>query len=252
MPINEDLNQYEPAYESDFKYNDENHAMLQWYASRLIEKASHSHTLDILSLGIGHQTVSLAIIDKLSSKLGRYVLIEGSQNIIENYIAEHQPGECVELVHSYFEEYVRNLADNLLFDIIEMGFVLEHVENPLYIMKQYRQLLKANGSIFIAVPNAKSLHRLIGHKAGLLEDLHQLSEHDLQLGHKRYFDLESIKELVLKAGLKIASIEGVFLKPITTDQIKKLNFSREIMGALYQIGQVYPEISNAILIEARQ
>ena len=40
----------------------------------------------------------------------------------------------------------------------------------------------------IVVPNARSLHRLIGERAGLIDDLYRLSEHDLAVGHRRYFD----------------------------------------------------------------
>ena len=247
MKKNEDLSQYKTAYQNSFKFNDENQLMLQWYASRIIQKATVFDSVDMLSLGIGHGTVSQAIIRELEKRLKRYVIVEGSRDIIEAYNDEFKPGHHVELIHSYFENY----HTDHLFDVIEMGFILEHVDDPEYILKHYRPFLKKNGIVFISVPNAKSLHRLIGKKAGLLKDVFQLSDYDLQLGHKRYFDLESIKETIKKSGLKVVSTEGVFLKPVTTDQLRSLNLSNEIMIALLQIGMGYPDISNAILIEAR-
>jgi len=247
MSEKENLNQYQDSYESDFKFNDENHAILQWYAQKIIENKSSLSKIKILSLGIGHHTVSRTIIEQFKTKLDQYIIIEGSKDIIDNYVLQHKPGENVDIVNSYFEDYVPDIK----FDIIEMGFVLEHVVDPLRIVKKYRKMLKKNGRMYIAVPNARSLHRLIGHEAGLLADLYELSKHDLQLGHKRYFDLESIKDLVVKAGLKIVKTEGVLLKPITTDQIKKLQFSRNIINALFKIGISYPELSNAIMIETK-
>ena len=244
----EDLNQYKEAYEKQFKFNDENLAMLKWYSARLVDKASALNKLDILSLGIGHRTVSKAIIEQLADRIHQYIILEGSQTIIDRYLSEHTPPDCVELVQGFFEEY----QNSNFFDLIEMGFVLEHVDDPQYIVERYRKMLKKDGTIFIAVPNARCLHRVVGYEAGLLKNLYQLSEHDIQLGHKRYFDLESITKLVENAGFKIISTEGIFLKPITTDQMNSLHLPDEIMQAFFEVGRKYPEMCNAILIEAKK
>jgi len=134
--------------------------------------------------------------------------------------------------------------------VIEMGFILEHVDDPDEVLTRYRGFLRAGGNLFMAVPNAKSLHRLIGHRAGLLDDMYRLSEDDLQLGHKRYFDCTAFTQLALRCGLKVVSIEGLFLKPFTTNQLASLNLDAEIWQALYNIGGPFPEISNAVMIEA--
>jgi len=137
------------------------------------------------------------------------------------------------------------------YDSIEMGFILEHVDDPELILARYKNFISETGSIFIAVPNAKSLHRVIGEKAGLVGDIYKLSECDLQLGHKRYFDLNSLEELVHRAGLKIVDKKGLMLKPITGLQIKKLGWQQNIIDALLEIGLDYPEIANCIYIEAK-
>lgn len=243
----EDLNRYKSAYEDSFKFNDENQGMLQWYASKIIKNAITRNKLEMLSFGIGQHTVCRSIIKSLKDIIERYIIIEGSKEIIDAYIAKYSLEKGIDLVYSYFEDFETDKQ----FDIIEMGFVLEHVDDPSQIVKKYSKMLKPKGSLFVAVPNARSLHRLIGYQAGLLKDLYQLSDYDRQLGHKRYFDLKSVKKLIKRSGLKIVNIEGIFLKPITTDQMKLLAFPSEIMKALYQLGAEYPEISNSILIEAK-
>jgi len=217
MEEKENLNRYKRAYQDDFKFTGENLAMLKWYVFKIIEAGQ-----------------------------SKYVILEGSEAIIKDYIKQLDLPSNVEIVHDYFENY----ETAILFDIIEMGFILEHVDDPVLILKRFKKLLNKNGSIFIAVPNAKSLHRMLGYRAGLLDDIFKLSEYDLSLGHKRYFDLESITDLILKSDLKIIRTEGIFLKPFTTDQLKKIDLPAEIFRALYEMGQRYPEISNAILIEA--
>ena len=77
---------------------------------------------------------------------------------------------------------------------------------------RYAGFLAPGGVAAIAVPNARSLHRLVGQRAGLLDDLYRLSEHDLALGHRRYFDRERLVALVEGAGLRVAGCEGILLK----------------------------------------
>jgi 2-polyprenyl-3-methyl-5-hydroxy-6-metoxy-1,4-benzoquinol methylase len=243
----QDLDALKPAYGEQFKFHDENLLMLGWYARRIIAAMRARGHRSVLSLGIGHQVLARAIIGELGSALDRYVVIEGSREIIENFRSTNAVPANVSLVHSFFEEY----RPEGKFDAIEMGFVLEHVNDPDAIVRQYAGYLAPGGTLFIAVPNAKSLHRLIGHEAGLLDNLHRLSAEDLQLGHQRYFDCESLSRLILAAGLRIGNVEGILLKPLTSGQMKSLNLPAAVVEGLCKVGARYPEISNSILIEAR-
>lgn len=240
------LNDFKDAYLDDFKYDDENISMLNWYANKILEKIGTNSSINILSLGIGHQVVSKTIIDALNPSSSKYTIIEGSDEIIKRYVNSQVLPENMEIVHSFFESY----RANDLFDVIEMGFVLEHVDDPALVLNRFKEFLKKNGTIFIAVPNARSLHRMLGYHAGILNDPFKLSKYDLELGHKRYFDIDSIKALISKCELTIKRIEGIYLKPFTTDQLNRLDLPAEVYKALYEMGVQYPEISNSIVIEA--
>src|SRR5437016_4508837 len=126
-----------------------------------------------------------------------------------------------------------------------MGFVLEHVDDPGVIVRQFSRYLSPGGTMFIAVPNARSLHRLIGHEAGLLDNLGRLSAEDMQLGHQRYFDYGSLCRLVLESGMKIVNTEGILLKPMTTGQLRSLNLPPAIVEGLLKAGVNHPEICNS-------
>ena len=102
----------------------------------------------------------------------------------------------------------------------------------------------------MAVPNARSLHRLIGHEAGLLQDMYALSEHDRALGHKRYFDLDSFRELAQSQGLVVKRARGIMLKPVTTSQLAALNLPESVMTALCKVGDALPDVANGMYIEA--
>ena len=199
-----------------------------------------------MSLGIGYQVVSRMIVDELGSRLASYTIVEGSRAVITEFAA-HWPFERKPEV---FEAYFESFEPERTFDAIEMGFVLEHVDDPALVIRRFKQFLKPGGFIGMAVPNARSLHRLIGHEAGLLDDVYMLSAEDRQLGHKRYYDLESFVRLAESEGLSVRRARGIMMKPVTTGQLGSLNLSPEIKYALYRVADGLPAISNALYIEA--
>ena len=241
-----DLDASKSAYGERSRFYDENLAMLNWYVRRIARTCRTKSHRSILSLGIGHQAVPKAILEELGPNLVRYAILEGSQDIIDAFRSEVTLPAHAELIQSLFEDH--EPAEK--FDAIEMGFVLEHVDDPEALVRRYSGFVNPGGSIFIAVPNARSLHRLVGHAAGLLEDLYQLSSEDLRLGHRRYFDVDSVSTLILRAGLKTVSLEGILLKPITSGQLKSLSLPAAVMEGFLEVGVDYPEICNAIFIEA--
>ncbi len=241
-----DLDKFKDAYDEEFKFFNENILMLSRYGQRLVSTIRDKKFKSIISLGIGLGVVSKNILTELVTSLDKYLIIEGAQEIIEKFQSEIPLYSNICIIHTLFEEF----STDEKFDAIEMGFVLEHVDNPLSIIKQYREFLKPDGSIFIAVPNARSLHRLIGNNAGMLNNLYKLSESDLECGHRRYFDMNTIIKLISEAGLKVLHSEGILLKPFSTSQLESLKLSPNVINALSSVGESLPEISNAIYIEA--
>jgi SAM-dependent methyltransferase len=233
----QDLNGLKDAY--DEHYVLDNRLMLEWYPHRVVAMAAGSSLLE-LGLGHGYSTALFA------RHFPRYKVIEGSPEMIDRFRARFEFAH-VEIVQSFFEDFDTDER----FENIGMGFILEHVNEPDAILRRYRRFLKSGGSVFIAVPNSESLHRRFGHEAGLLPDLEQLSQADHDFGHQRYFSLATLTELVTGAGYDVMKAEGIFLKPITTKQITELALSPEILTAMLKVGIDYPELSNAILMEAR-
>jgi SAM-dependent methyltransferase len=236
------------GYRPDFPYHDENLLMLEWYAGRLERTLLTRGSRNLLSLGIGHQVVSRRLAGLLGRGLESYTIVEGSQARIDELAASGELAAAVRVVHGYFEEF----APEAPLDAIEMGFVLEHVADPAELLARYSSVLAPGGVLAIAVPNARSLHRLVGQRAGLLDDLYRLSEHDLALGHRRYFDRARLVELVEHAGLRVLTCEGILLKPLTTGQMKRLGLDARVMRALCDVAQDHPDIANALYLEAER
>jgi len=223
----------------DEHYVLDNALMLEWYPNRVLEMARGTSLLE-LGLGHGYST------ELFAKHFPRYKVIEGSPEMIERFRRRFKP-EQMDIEQAYFE----NFDTDERFDNIGMGFILEHVDDPGVILHRYRQFLKPSGSLFIAVPNSESLHRRIGQQAGLLDDLEQLSYADRAFGHQRYFCLRTLTKLVEEHGYSVVKTEGIFLKPITTQQITDLKLTPEILRGMLKVGVDYPELCNAILLWAR-
>ena len=237
--MNNTLDDYVESYHSDFKYILDNKLILNWYPQRVMNMINPG---SLLELGIGHGYTASAF----SNKVERYQVIEGSNAVISLF---KQQFDCakIDIVECSFEDFDTNEK----FDNIVMGFILEHVDDPSFIVNKYKKFLSENGKLFVAVPNSEALNRRIGLEASLLDNLEYLSEADRLLGHKRYFNMNKLEKLAKSSAMRIVSTEGIFLKPITTEQIRTLGFDDNILKAFLKVGINYPELCVAILMELR-
>lgn len=235
------LDKHLVAYEGNNIYDFDNEILMTWYPQRIIELAKKSKS--ILELGIGHGYTT----NIFSQHFKSHLVLDGSAAVIKNFKKKF-PDCKAKIIETYFEEF----KNNEKFDLIVMGFILEHVNDPIQILTHFKKFLTPKGKIFIAVPNAEVLNRKLGHLAGMLPDMQSLSENDVMLGHKRYYTIKTLTEDVKKAGCKIERIEGIYLKPLTTQQMLTLNFDKKILDALCMIGISYPELCCGILAELKE
>jgi 2-polyprenyl-3-methyl-5-hydroxy-6-metoxy-1,4-benzoquinol methylase len=236
--MSNNLDTHVDAYKGGNLYDFDNEILLTWYPQRVLKYAGLRGSL--LELGLGHGLTT----EIFASHFKQHVVLEGSPAVIRHFNEKHS--EChAEIVQTYFEEY----STDRKFDVIVMGFILEHVDDPLQILRQFRQFLAPGGKIFLAVPNAEVMNRSLGHLAGMLADMSALSENDHLLGHKRYYTVASLTNEVTQAGYRVDRLEGIYLKPFTTRQIVSLQLDRRVITALCDLGVNYPELSCGILAE---
>tara|TARA_B110001454_G_scaffold131624_1_gene122584 strand:- start:124 stop:642 length:519 start_codon:yes stop_codon:yes gene_type:complete len=100
------------------------------------------------------------------------------------------------------------------FDAIHTFDVLEHVNNPIDIIKKAYSLLKKGGIIVVEVPNDfNPLQKLVQKKLKKKEWWLTLS-HNLKnsayIQHLNYFNFSSISDLIKRAGFKIIIKESTF------------------------------------------
>ncbi|MFC4303417.1 class I SAM-dependent methyltransferase [Cohnella boryungensis] len=233
------LDQFAESYLDSFSYALDNELILNWYPDRILNLVKGKNK-SLLELGVGHGYSTM----KFANRFDHYVVIEGSKEIITLF-HEKFGKQNVSIIHSYFEDFTTTEK----FDVIVMGFILEHVDDPELIMSKFKQFLKPGGSIIVTVPNYEALNKRIGYSAGLIQDLASLSDADKALGHQRLFNVQTLTELVTRTGYRIKTTEGLLLKPITTSQILQLNLSKEVLRGMLEVGVHYPELCVGILME---
>lgn len=229
------------AYSAENPYDFDNGILLRWYAQRVVALTDRADSA--LELGLGHGYTA----EIFSNHFTRYTVLEGSPAVVGHYRQRFQDRE-LNIVETYFEQFTSAAT----FDVIVMGFVLEHVDDPAAILARFRELLAPAGRLFVAVPNAEGLNRRLGHLAGMLPDMQTLSDNDILLGHKRYYTVDSLSQEVKNAGYAVARLEGVYLKPLTTAQMIACQLPAEILRALCEVGVQYPELSCGILAELKR
>ncbi|MCP4673157.1 MAG: class I SAM-dependent methyltransferase [Desulfobacula sp.] len=216
----------------------ENELILNWYPERILGHVKGASS--ILELGLGHGHSAL----QFSPHFTRHVVVEGSQTVIDLF-NQNNNVHSIEIKKKYFETFETDEK----FDVIVMGFVLEHVHSPGLLLDRYSQFLTSKGRMFIAVPNGKCLNRRLGLELGLIHDIYELNKNDLALGHKRQFCRDTLKKLLYHHQYKVIREEGIYLKPLPLEHLKTLPRFEDNLRAMLQVGIDFPDLCVGILVE---
>lgn len=208
------------------------------YSLALIERLMSLRTSRVLELGPAEGVMT----GRLQALSKSFVAVEGSAQFADDLRMRH-PG--LQVVHSLFEDY----TPHELFDVVILGHVLEHVADPVQIMRRVRTWLAPGGRIFSAVPNARSLHRQAAVIMKLLPVEDALNDLDRHHGHRRVFNPESYRHCFIEAGLRIEQFGGYWLKPVSNRQIDE-SWSPAMLQAFMQLGERYPDIAGEIYVVA--
>lgn len=207
---------------------------IEWLKRQIPDKSS------VLELGYGDGIVT----NELSNIDCELTLIEGATTLVDIAQRKHPNINCVDTL---FEDY----TPTKLFDVILASHVLEHVDNPVDIIKLMSKWLKPNGKIIIVVPNMNSIHRQLAVIMGLQPALDTLSERDLLVGHQRVYSISSLSDHIRQGGLIPQQSKGFFLKSLPNSMM--LQYSPELLVALNEISNTMPSdiLANIAIIASK-
>lgn len=136
--------------------------------------------------------------------------------------------------HSLFEDF----RPPRKFDDLVLASALEHLPDPLALLPRLREWIEPGGRLHVVVPNAHSLHRLVGVHMGMLEHPAAFTERDRMLDHRRVYDADMLRHHLRSSGWSVEHLRGVFLKPLSNAQMQ--TFTPAQLEAFYKVGQEMP------------
>ena len=168
----------------------------------------------------------------------------------------------------FHECLIEDLDLNEKFSTVTMLEVLEHVVDPVALLRKAASFLTEDGVLIVHVPNAMAINRRLAVLMGSLETCEELSPFDLQIaGHRRSYSLQTLCGDIEAAGLRTVKTGGIFYKILSTPQMDwflrnglweeggfgwgrvggpKKDWRAAFCRASYELGKQHPEDCNVI------
>jgi len=143
------------------------------------------------------------------------------------------------------ESLLEDFHSEQCFDFIFFLNVIEHVEDPVSSLCQLTRLLRDEGLIFISAPNCMSLNRRAGLRMGLLPSYETMAPKDYEVGHRRLYTVEMLREHCEQAGLRVQEMKGMYLKPLSERQM--IDLGDAAVRAFHALGEDVPQYCASLL-----
>jgi 2-polyprenyl-3-methyl-5-hydroxy-6-metoxy-1,4-benzoquinol methylase len=158
-------------------------------------------------------------------------------------------GDKAHFINSRFETV--NLPKR--YDNIVLTHVLEHLDDPVRVLKRINdEWLADNGWFFLVCPNANAPSRQIAVKMGLITHNAAVTAAEAEHGHKCTYTLDTLERDAVAAGLRVVHRSGIFFKSLANFQWDRLLqtdiISKEYLDGCYKLGQQYPDLCSSIFL----
>jgi 2-polyprenyl-3-methyl-5-hydroxy-6-metoxy-1,4-benzoquinol methylase len=136
------------------------------------------------------------------------------------------------------------------YDAIFLIHTLEHLDDPVAVLRRVNGWLTERGRLFLVVPNANAPSRQIAVHMGLIPFNDAVTEEERVHGHRKTYRLDTLARDALDAGLRIVQSGGVFFKPLANYQFDRLMggdvISDAYLEGCYRLGMQYPDLCASI------
>jgi len=173
--------------------------------------------------------------------------VEASEVAIND--AKQKLGDRIKYIHSMFESVTLPMR----YDNIVLTHVLEHIDDPVHLLKRINdEWLADDGRFFLVCPNANAPSRQIAVKMGLISHTASVTDAEKEHGHLRTYSLDTLERDATAAGLRIVNRSGIFFKALANFQWDRLMqtdiISKEYLDGCYKLGQQYPDLCSSIFL----
>jgi SAM-dependent methyltransferase len=205
--------------------------------------APHFRPGRILELGSFKGDFTRRLLDHFDS----VTCVEASSEAAQ--AARDALGPRVDVINDVFEKV--RLEGR--FDNIVLTHVLEHLDDPVGVLRRINsEWLAAGGRFFLVCPNANAPSRQIAVKMGLITHNAAVTAAEAQHGHRITYSLDTLERDAVQAGLTVVLRSGIFFKALANFQWDRLLqtdiVSADYLEGCYQLGQHYPDLCASIFL----
>lgn len=188
---------------------------------------------------------------KILNYFSKITVIEGSSDLVKDAKENIQNDDKVSFVNTMFEDWIPSEK----YDSIFLLHTLEHLDNPIEILKKIKSAIKPDGYLFLVVPNANAASRQIAVSMGLISHNSAVTQGEFEHGHRVTYSFDTLAHDVNSAGLNILHKTGIFFKPFANFQfdriIKDKIIDKNYLDGCYDLGFKYPDLSASIFFLCR-
>lgn len=165
--------------------------------------------------------------------------------------------EAKEKLSKYKVQFVHALFENATlpkqYDNIVLTHVLEHLDDPVRVLKRINdEWLSEGGRFFLVCPNANAPSRQIAVKMGLITHNAAVTPAEAEHGHQCTYTLDTLERDVVRAGLRVVCRSGIFFKALANFQWDRLLqtdiITKEYLDGCYMLGQQYPDLCSSLFL----
>jgi 2-polyprenyl-3-methyl-5-hydroxy-6-metoxy-1,4-benzoquinol methylase len=173
--------------------------------------------------------------------------VEASSEAIAT--AKKELGSNIEYIEALFE----NVKLPRTYDNIILTHVLEHIDDPVLVLKRInKEWLSEKGRFFLVCPNANAPSRQIAVKMGLITHNAAITPAEKEHGHRITYSLDTLERDARAAGLNVVHRSGIFFKALANFQWDRLLntdiISEQYLDGCFQLGQQYPDLCSSIFL----
>lgn len=173
-------------------------------------------------------------------------VVEAADELIREASANVGPG--VRFVKGLFED----VSLEGQFDAIFLIHTVEHLDDPVPVLKRINSWLATGGQLFLVAPNANAPSRQIAVKMGLITHNAAVTPGEFTHGHRRTYSLDTLERDARTAGLHVDLRGGILFKPLANfqfDQAMKAGIiGKDFVEGCYQLGMVYPDLCASVYL----
>jgi 2-polyprenyl-3-methyl-5-hydroxy-6-metoxy-1,4-benzoquinol methylase len=222
------------------KYNYDFDALVRGYMMRAFDPFLPKGRALELGCYLGDSTAWLTgLYDDLT-------VIEAAPTLVE--AARARFGDRVRFLCSTFE--AADLAEQ--FDAIFLINTLEHLDDPVAVLRRIREWLSPTGRLFLLVPNAQAPSRQIAVKMGLITHNGAVTDAERKNGHRNTFSFDTLERAARDGGLRAAHRGGLVFKALANYQFDAALdagvLSEAYVEGCYELGMQYPELCASIYL----